>query len=130
MIHVSWNVARTIKITDPDTHKLIKHCLLQSMKRIQVLRDQLVARGKKISYQSRVKDEPAYYCNECDEEVFDLLFVTSESSSRKSYVVHCEDCAYRRSPTLAGVVVLEQYRIEQLMETYDSFTLAPPTSSR
>lgn len=24
MIHVSWNVARTIKITDQDTHKMIK----------------------------------------------------------------------------------------------------------
>lgn len=39
---------------------------MQSMKHIQILRDQLVAEGKKISYQSRVKDEPAYYCNECD----------------------------------------------------------------
>uniref|UniRef100_A0A7N8XLD1 [histone H3]-trimethyl-L-lysine(27) demethylase n=1 Tax=Mastacembelus armatus TaxID=205130 RepID=A0A7N8XLD1_9TELE len=66
MIHVSWNLARNIKITDPDTYKMIKHCLLQSMKHIQILRDQLVAEGKKISYQSRVKDEPAYYCNECD----------------------------------------------------------------
>lgn len=36
------------------------------MKHIQILRDQLVAEGKKICYQSRVKDEPAYYCNECD----------------------------------------------------------------
>lgn len=24
MIHVSWNVARTLKITDPDTYKMIK----------------------------------------------------------------------------------------------------------
>lgn len=46
-----------------------RHCLLQSMKHIQILRDQLVAGGKKISYQSRVKDEPAYYCNECDVSV-------------------------------------------------------------
>uniref|UniRef100_A0A8C8EKZ9 [histone H3]-trimethyl-L-lysine(27) demethylase n=1 Tax=Oncorhynchus tshawytscha TaxID=74940 RepID=A0A8C8EKZ9_ONCTS len=66
MIHVSWNVARTIKITDQETYKMVKHCLLQSIKHIQILRDQLVAAGKKISYQSRVKDEPAYYCNECD----------------------------------------------------------------
>lgn len=36
------------------------------MKHIQILRDRLVAEGKKICYQSRVKDEPAYYCNECD----------------------------------------------------------------
>uniref|UniRef100_A0A3B3Q5S2 Lysine-specific demethylase 6B n=1 Tax=Paramormyrops kingsleyae TaxID=1676925 RepID=A0A3B3Q5S2_9TELE len=123
MIHVSWNVARTVKITDPDTYKMIKHCLLQSIKHIQILRDQLVAAGKKISYQSRVKDEPAYYCNECDVEVFNLLFVTSESSSRKTYVVHCEDCARLRSQNLSGVVVLEQYRMEELMNVYDNFTL-------
>uniref|UniRef100_A0A3Q4GLA8 [histone H3]-trimethyl-L-lysine(27) demethylase n=1 Tax=Neolamprologus brichardi TaxID=32507 RepID=A0A3Q4GLA8_NEOBR len=123
MIHVSWNVARTLKITDPDTYKMIKHCLMQSMKHIQILRDQLVAEGKKISYQSRVKDEPAYYCNECDVEVFNLLFVTSENNSRKSYVVHCEDCARHRNPSLTNVVVLEQYRIEELMNVYDSFTL-------
>ncbi|KAL7374911.1 hypothetical protein ABVT39_008964 [Epinephelus coioides] len=128
MIHVSWNVARTVKITDPDTYKMVKHCMLQSMKHIQILRDQLVADGKKISYQSRVKDEPAYYCNECDVEVFNLLFVTSENNSRKTYVVHCEDCARQRSPNLTNVVVLEQYRIEELMNTYDSFSLA--SSSR
>ncbi|XP_042355272.1 lysine-specific demethylase 6B-like [Plectropomus leopardus] len=130
MIHVSWNVARTIKITDRDTYKMIKHCLLQSIKHIQILRDQLVAAGKKICYQSRVKDEPAYYCNECDVEVFDLLFVTSENSSKKSYVVHCEDCARAKSPSLVGVVVLEQYRIEELMRTYDTFTLAPSPFSK
>lgn len=125
MIHVSWNVARTTKITDPNTFKMIKHCLLQSIKHIQILRDQLVSEGKKISYQSRVKDEPAYYCNECDVEVFNLLFVTSESSSRKTYMVHCEDCAREQSPGLNGVVVLEQYHISELMNTYDNFNLAP-----
>jgi hypothetical protein len=63
-------------------------------------------------------------------EVFDLLFVTSENSSKKTYVVHCEDCAHRKSPSLAGVVVLEQYRMEELMRTYDSFTLAPTPVSK
>lgn len=136
----------------------LRYCLMQSIKHIQILRDQLVAAGKKICYQNRVKDEPAYYCNECDVssfpgwpyhciypyrqliafvhvmlihlgivfvqlEVFDLLFVTSENSSKKTYVVHCEDCARAKSPSLAGVVVLEQYRMEELMRTYDSFTL-------
>ena len=24
MIHVSWNVARTVKVTDPDTFKMLK----------------------------------------------------------------------------------------------------------
>ncbi|XP_063751324.1 lysine-specific demethylase 6B-like isoform X2 [Eleginops maclovinus] len=130
MIHVSWNVARTIKITDRDTCKMVKHCLMQSIKHIQMLREQLVAAGKKICYQSRVKDEPAYYCNDCDVEVFDLLLVTSDNSTKKSYVVHCEDCARAKSVLLAGVVVLEQYRIEELMRIYDAFTLAPSPVSK
>ncbi|XP_061596025.1 lysine-specific demethylase 6B-like isoform X2 [Cololabis saira] len=130
MIHVTWSVARTLKITDTDTFKMIKHCLMQSIKHIQILRDQLVAAGKKISYQRRVKDEPAYYCNECDVEVFDLLFVTTESSSKKTYVVHCEDCARAKSSLLSGVVVLEQYRMEELMRTYDNFVLTPSPPSK
>ncbi|CAG5877705.1 unnamed protein product [Menidia menidia] len=130
MIHVSWNVARTIKVTDENTYKMIKHCLMQSIKHIQILRDQLVAAGKKICYQGRVKDEPAYYCNECDVEVFDLLFVTSDNSPKKTYVVHCEDCARAKSSKLEGVVVLEQYRIEELMRTYDSFVLTPSPPSK
>lgn len=69
MIHVSWNVARTVKISDPDLFKMIKFCLLQSMKHCQVQRESLVRAGKKIAYQGRVKDEPAYYCNECDVSV-------------------------------------------------------------
>ncbi|XP_075764213.1 lysine-specific demethylase 6B isoform X3 [Pelodiscus sinensis] len=69
MIHVSWNVARTVKISDPDLYKMIKYCLMQSIKHCQVLRASLVRSGKKIAYQGRVKDEPAYYCNECDVSV-------------------------------------------------------------
>lgn len=61
------------------------------MKHIQILRDQLVADGKKLSYQSRVKDEPAYYCNECDVSsnyklyrfITDLLFNCIRYSSKK-----------------------------------------------
>ncbi|XP_064408845.1 lysine-specific demethylase 6B isoform X2 [Latimeria chalumnae] len=130
MIHVSWNVARTVKITDPDLHKMIKHCLMQSVKHCQILRDSLLCFGKKITYQSRVKDEPAYYCNECDVEVFNILFVTSESGNRKMYVVHCEDCARKRSPSLHNVVVLEQYKMEELMQTYDNFNLVSNGGAR
>lgn len=130
MIHVSWNVARTVKISDPDLFKMIKFCLLQSMKHCQVQRESLVRAGKKIAYQGRVKDEPAYYCNECDVEVFNILFVTSENGSRNTYLVHCEGCARRRSAGLQGVVVLEQYRTEELAQAYDAFTLAPAGTSR
>lgn len=67
-----WSFLICSNVSHP-LHKLSRHCLMQSIKHIQILRDQLVAAGKKISYQSRVKDEPAYYCNECDVRVFSLL---------------------------------------------------------
>lgn len=56
-------------------------------------------------------------------EVFDLLFVSSESNSRKTYVVQCQDCARRANADLDSFVVLEQYKIEDLMQVYDQFTL-------
>lgn len=63
---------------------LCRHCLLQSMKRIQILRDQLVAQGKKISYQGRVKEEPAYYCNECDVSSLDGVLCSPWRPSRQT----------------------------------------------
>ena len=61
-------------------------------------------------------------------EVFNILFVTSETGGRNTYLVHCEGCARRRSGALHGVVVLEQYKTEELMQIYDGFTLVrgPP----
>ncbi|XP_068130086.1 lysine-specific demethylase 6B isoform X2 [Hyperolius riggenbachi] len=130
MIHVSWNVARTVKITDPDLYGMMKYCLMQSMKRCQIQRDHLIRSGKKLAYQARVKDEPAYYCNECDVEVFNILFVTSESGGKNTYLVHCESCARQVNGSMNGVVILEQYKMEELMHIYDTFHLTPPPSTR
>lgn len=63
-------------------------------------------------------------------EVFNILFVTSENGSKNTYLVHCEACARKRSSSLHGVVVLEQYKTEELINIYDSFTLAASPSSR
>lgn len=56
-------------------------------------------------------------------EVFNLLFVTSESNWRKTYEVHCQECARKASGDLHTFVVLEQYKMEDLMQAYDQFTL-------
>lgn len=56
-------------------------------------------------------------------EVFNLLFVRRELLSKKQYVVHCQDCARKGSAALDDFVVLEQHRMEDLMQVYDQFTL-------
>lgn len=62
-------------------------------------------------------------------EVFNLLFVTNESNSQKTYIVHCQNCARKTSGNLENFVVLEQYKMEDLIQVYDQFTLAPSLSS-
>ncbi|XP_062455558.1 lysine-specific demethylase 6A isoform X6 [Rhea pennata] len=126
MVHLSWNMARNIKVSDPKLFEMIKYCLLRTLKQCQTLREALIAAGKEIVWHGRAKDEPAHYCSICEVEVFDLLFVTSESNSRKTYIVHCQDCARKISTNLENFVVLEQYKMEDLMQVYDQFTLRSP----
>uniref|UniRef100_A0A668VM76 [histone H3]-trimethyl-L-lysine(27) demethylase n=1 Tax=Oreochromis aureus TaxID=47969 RepID=A0A668VM76_OREAU len=123
MIHLSWNMARNIKVSDHKLYEMIKYCLLRTLKQCQMQRELLLAAGKELVWHGRTQNEPAHYCSICEVEVFDLLFVTSESNSRKTYVVHCQDCARRGSADLDNFVVLEQYKIEDLMQVYDQFTL-------
>ena len=52
-------------------------------------------------------------------EVFNILYTTEKD---KKYEVHCQDCACKASSNLDGFVVLEQYKIEELMKIYDEFT--------
>ncbi|XP_035310060.1 lysine-specific demethylase 6A isoform X5 [Cricetulus griseus] len=123
MVHLSWNMARNIKVSDPKLFEMIKYCLLRTLKQCQTLREALIAAGKEIIWHGRTKEEPAHYCSICEVEVFDLLFVTNESNSRKTYIVHCQDCARKSSGNLENFVVLEQYKMEDLMQVYDQFTL-------
>ncbi|XP_048192697.1 lysine-specific demethylase 6A isoform X11 [Perognathus longimembris pacificus] len=123
MVHLSWNMARNIKVSDPKLFEMIKYCLLRTLKQCQTLREALIAAGKEIIWHGRAKEEPAHYCSICEVEVFDLLFVTNESNSRKTYIVHCQDCARKTSGNLENFVVLEQYKMEDLMQVYDQFTL-------
>ncbi|XP_060626220.2 lysine-specific demethylase 6A isoform X6 [Anolis sagrei] len=129
MVHLSWNIARNIKIPDPKLFEMIKYCLLRTLKQCQTLRDALIAAGKEIVWHGRTKEDPALYCSICEVEVFNLLYVTNESNSRKTYIVHCLDCARKICGNLENFVVLEQYKMEELMQIYDQFTLAPPLPS-
>ncbi|XP_054915855.1 lysine-specific demethylase 6A isoform X3 [Poeciliopsis prolifica] len=129
MIHLSWNMARNIKVSDHKLFEMIKYCLLRTLKQVQMQREMLLAAGKELVWHGRTHSEPAHYCSICEVEVFDLLFVSSESNSRKTYVVQCQDCARRASADLDSFVVLEQYKIEDLMQVYDQFTLASPLPS-
>ncbi|XP_034031214.1 histone demethylase UTY-like isoform X3 [Thalassophryne amazonica] len=123
MVHLSWNMARNIKVSDHKLFEMIKYCLLRTLKQCQWMKEALASAGKETVLRPRTRDEPAHYCTICEVEVFNLLFVRRELLSKKQYVVHCQDCARKGSATLDDFMVLEQHRMEELMQVYDQFTL-------
>ncbi|KAG7262967.1 hypothetical protein CRUP_018887, partial [Coryphaenoides rupestris] len=92
MIHLSWNMARNIKVSDHKLFEMIKYCLLRTLKQVQMVRELLLSAGKEMVWHDRSRDEPAHYCS------------------------ICEDCARRGSANLDNFVVLEQYKTEDLMQ--------------
>ncbi|KAM4537699.1 lysine-specific demethylase 6A-like isoform 1-T1 [Fundulus diaphanus] len=129
MVHLSWNMARNIKVSDHKLFEMIKYCLLRTLKQCQWVKEALTSAGKETVLKPRTRDEPAHYCTICEVEVFNLLFVRREHLSNKQCLVHCQDCARKGSARLDDFMVLEQYRMEDLMQVYDHFTLAPPLHS-
>ncbi|XP_072034638.1 histone demethylase UTY-like isoform X2 [Amphiura filiformis] len=119
MIHLSWSIARNIKVTNPKLFEMMKYTLIRTLKQTQLTHDMLKEVGVEVHWHGRSKSEVAHYCVNCEVEVFNILYTTEKD---KKYEVHCQDCARKASGNFDGFVVLEQYKLEELMKIYDDFT--------
>ncbi|XP_043259049.1 histone demethylase UTY isoform X1 [Colletes gigas] len=120
MVHLSWNLARNIKVSDPRLFELIKNCLLRTMRQCCLILEFVKSKGVEVRFHGRGKNEASHYCGQCEIEVFNILFIREQE---KRHVVHCMDCARKQSPSLEGFVCLEEYRMRDLMDVYDGFSL-------
>ncbi|XP_065357101.1 lysine-specific demethylase 6A isoform X2 [Calliphora vicina] len=120
MVHLSWNLARNIRVSDPKLFELIKMCLLQTLKNVMHTLQYVKSKGVLVRFHGRGKNEASHYCGQCEVEVFDVLFVREQE---KRHVVHCMSCARKLAPNLQGIVCLEEYRLSELCQIYDGFTL-------
>lgn len=142
MIHLTWNLARNVKVTDRRLYEYIRYVLMQSLKQCQLAMNYIENCGCELKYQARQSDEPAHYCYDCECEVFNILFVSeqvestcgsgSKSSHNKSagqvqHVVHCQACARKRNHLLNDFVMLNQFNIEDLKGVYNQFQLYVPS---
>ncbi|XP_004522757.1 lysine-specific demethylase 6A isoform X1 [Ceratitis capitata] len=125
MVHLSWNLARNIKVSDPKLFELVKMCLLQTLKNVLHTLEYVKSKGVEVRFHGRGKNEASHYCGQCEVEVFNILFIREQE---KRHVVHCMACARKLSPNLQGIVCLEEYRLSELLQIYDAFTLykVPP----
>lgn len=122
MLHLSWNLARNIKVSDPKLFALIKKCLLRTLRQCAMTLEFARGKGVDVKFHGRGKNEASHYCGQCEIEVFNILFIREQE---KRHVVHCMDCARKQSANLEGFVCLEEYKLEELMDVYDSFVLHP-----
>ena len=84
--------------------------------------------GLEPKFHGHGRGEPANTCAICDREVFGLFFIKAADDSPGLY---CLNCTHRRSPNLSGFVCLEEYKLKELSDVYDSFKLHqqhPPAS--
>ncbi|XP_044256246.1 lysine-specific demethylase 6A isoform X2 [Tribolium madens] len=126
MLHLSWNLSRNIKVSDPKLFQLIKNCLMRTLRQCSMILEFVKHKGVEVKFHGRGKNEASHYCGQCEIEVFNILFIREQE---KRHVVHCMDCARKQSTNLEGFVCLEEYKMEELTEVYDNFTLYPTVSA-
>lgn len=95
---------------------------MKTLRHTQLITQFVRSKGVQLRFHGRGKNEASHYCGQCEEEVFNMLFIKEQE---KKHVVHCLHCSRRHSPNLEGFVCLEEYHLEDLIETYDSFVLHP-----
>ncbi|XP_053666961.1 lysine-specific demethylase 6A [Anopheles marshallii] len=123
MVHLSWNLARNIKVSDPKMFESIKTCLMQTMKHCMQVLEYVKSLNIEVRFHGRGKNEASHYCGQCEVEVFNVLFIREQE---KRHIVHCMGCARKQSPGLQGFVCLEEYTLDELMQVYDAFVMHSP----
>ncbi|KAL3289702.1 hypothetical protein HHI36_023102 [Cryptolaemus montrouzieri] len=126
MLHLSWNLARNIKVSDPKLFALIKNCLMRTLRQCSMILEFVKHKGVEVKFHGRGKNEASHYCGQCEIEVFNILFIREQE---KRHVVHCMSCARKQSTNLEGFVCLEEYKMQELCDVYDNFILHPTVTA-
>lgn len=121
MIHLTWNLIKNIEIHDDELFSMIRDFTAMTLTYSENLIKMLEERNIEIKWHGKAPHEPAHYCVNCEIEVFNILFV---KSIEKKLVVYCAKCANEVSQILENFVVLQEYDMAYLKETYSNFIRA------
>ncbi|KAH8853179.1 Lysine-specific demethylase 6A [Schistosoma japonicum] len=66
MTHLSWQLAKNIKISDPGLFELIKHTLLRSLVQSQLTSDFLEKMNLTVKHHGKRPDDIAHSCHDCE----------------------------------------------------------------
>lgn len=74
MVHLSWNISRNIKVSDPKMFETIKNCLLQTLKNVIMSLEYVKSKGVEVRFHGRGKNEASHYCGQCEVSIFFILY--------------------------------------------------------
>lgn len=118
MTHLTWNLVRNVEIHDEDLFNIIKTFMSKTLAFCERIINMLEASNVELKWHGKAEHEAAHYCASCEIEVFNILFV---KSIEKKLVVHCAKCAIKTSEVLENFVVLQEYDMKYLKDTYMNF---------
>ena len=75
MTHLTWNLARNVRVSDPKLFEAIKKALLQSLKQVILTQEYVKILGLELRYHGHQRTDPANFCGHCDKEVFGVFFL-------------------------------------------------------
>ncbi|CAD5222218.1 unnamed protein product [Bursaphelenchus xylophilus] len=126
MQYLSWQIARRMKIDDPELYDLIRGTLIRSLAYCRSVMDYVDSRDDLYLYVLEEGTEnTTSYCSKCTSEVFNILFTKAfveEETGRQLYDTLCCKCAkLDNDPKLE---VWQAYTLESLAKTLDEFKLS------
>merc|ERR1712071_359103 len=141
---LSWNLARNVSIHDKYLFTMMKSFLARNLVFWYKLEKRLKQADVPRIFHYPQLDDEAVFCEKCDKEVYCIIFASKpdENEVQGKHTPHCVHCALKVQiqPIEGGslkrledipfsqhrfsrFVVLQQYTIGDLMDTYDRFRL-------
>jgi len=125
MTHLSWNLARNVRVSDQKLFETLKKTLLQSLKQVILTQEYIKSLDDEMlepKFHGHPTREPPNFCGHCDKEVFGIFFIRASDPDGQG-LIHCLNCAHRRSHSLKGFICLEEYKLKELSDVYDAFKI-------
>ncbi len=127
MVHLSWNLARNIRMNDESLYDEVKKFIFDSLRDYVLMREYLLAHGIQINSQPKKKNDPVHFCGVCSDEIFGLLFLEEDEAGKQT--LSCCFCAQLRKGGFSDLVCIEEQSVEELVRVYDNFRLQVQNTS-
>uniref|UniRef100_A0A7E4UU74 JmjC domain-containing protein n=1 Tax=Panagrellus redivivus TaxID=6233 RepID=A0A7E4UU74_PANRE len=121
MQHLCWQLAANVRFSNQKMFNVVKGVLIRSLAFSRMVYDHVESRKPgSVKFQERIKGEIAHYCETCDVEVFNILFVKERHNKFNVYCVYCA-----KKANFEDYIALQQISFDELSETFDRFRLYP-----